>query len=98
MAELKQQLVSALLVVLTVAALVAAAINFQQQTRYHLPDDGVTWVDQADSGGEHVVAVYLLPSSPAQKARMVMRVGALTIVSFYSGREGSKFSAGTSMP
>jgi two-component system, NtrC family, sensor kinase len=68
MRELKQQLVSALLVILTVAALVAAAINFQQQTRYHLPDDGVTWVDQTDSQGERVVAVYLLSGSPAQKA------------------------------
>ena len=47
MRELKQQLVSALLVILTVAAVVAAAINFQQQSRYHLPDDGVTWVDLA---------------------------------------------------
>src|ERR1700683_1805668 len=68
MRELKQQLVSALLVILTVAALVAAAINFQQQTRYHLPDDGVTWVDQTDSQGERGVAVYLLAGSPAQKA------------------------------
>ena len=46
MKELKQQLVSALLVIVTVAAVVAAGINFQQQSRYHLPDDGVTWVDQ----------------------------------------------------
>ena len=47
MKELKQQLVSALLVIVTVAAVIAAAINFQQQSRYHLPDDGVTWVDQS---------------------------------------------------
>ena len=46
MRELKQQLVGALLVIITVAAVVAAAINFQQQGRFHLPDDGVTWVDQ----------------------------------------------------
>ena len=39
-------LVSGLLAVLTVAAAIAAAINFQQQGRYHLPDDGVTWVDR----------------------------------------------------
>ncbi len=46
MKELKQQFVSALLVVLTVAAVIAAAINFQQQSRFHLSDDGVTWVDR----------------------------------------------------
>ena len=68
MRELKQQLVSALLVILTVAAVVAAAINFQQQTRYHLPDDGVTWVDEAGAAGDQPVAVYLTPGSPAQKA------------------------------
>jgi two-component system, NtrC family, sensor kinase len=68
MRELKQQLVSALLVILTVAGVVAAAINFQQQNRYHLPDDGVTWVDQTGAAGEQPVAVYLMPGSPAQKA------------------------------
>jgi two-component system NtrC family sensor kinase len=68
MRELKQQLVSALLVILTVATVVAAAINFQQQTRYHLPDDGVTWVDEAGAAGDQPVAVYLTPGSPAQKA------------------------------
>jgi len=47
MKELKQQLVSALLVIVTVAVVVAAAINLQQQSRFHLPDDGATWLDQA---------------------------------------------------
>ena len=46
MREFRQQLVSALLVIVTVAAVVAAAINFQQQSRFALPDDGVAWVDQ----------------------------------------------------
>ena len=64
MRELKQQLVGALLVILTVAAVIAAGINFQQQSLYHLPDDGVTWVDQAG----HAVAVYVSPGSPAEKA------------------------------
>src|SRR5271165_4115230 len=67
MKELKQQLVSGLLAVLTVAAAIAAAINFQQQTRYHLPDDGVTWVDRG-SDSPHVVAAYVLDGSPAEKA------------------------------
>src|SRR5580658_2924256 len=73
MKELKQQLVSGLLAVVTVAAAIAAAINFQQQSRYHLPDDGVTWEDRggdprAGDSGARVVAAYVLPASPAQKA------------------------------
>src|SRR6185437_11972442 len=64
MRELKQQLVSALLVILTVAAVIAAAINFQQQSRYHLPDDGVTWIDDAGI----VVAAHVVPGSPGDKA------------------------------
>ncbi len=46
MREFRQQLVSALLVIVTVAAVIAAAINFQQQSRFALPDDGVAWMDQ----------------------------------------------------
>ncbi len=47
MRELKIQFSSALLVVLTVAALVSAGINFQQQNRFKLPEDGIIWVDRA---------------------------------------------------
>ena len=68
MKELKQQFVSALLAVLTVAVVIAAGINFQQQNRYHLPDDGVTWVDRTDKDLQHAVAVFVLPGSPGQKA------------------------------
>ncbi len=64
MKELKQQLVSALLVIVTVALVVAAGINFQQQSRYHLPDDGVTWIDR----GNRVVAVYVPNGSPGANA------------------------------
>ena len=46
MRELRQQLTNALLMIVTVAAVIAAAINFQQQSKFHLPDDGVTWVDR----------------------------------------------------
>src|SRR6266853_1797958 len=70
MKELKQQLVSALLVIVTVAAVVAAAINLQQQTKFHLPDDGVTWLDQSqgDQQNSTVVAVYIAPGSPGERA------------------------------
>jgi len=41
--DLKTQFVSALLFVLTVAAVSCAIINFRQHRTYRLPDDGVTW-------------------------------------------------------
>ena len=70
MRELKQQLVSALLVVMTVAAVVAAAINLQQQSLFHLPDDGVTWEERTlgPSGNPQVVAMYIAPGSPGERA------------------------------
>jgi two-component system, NtrC family, sensor kinase len=73
MREFRQQLVSALLVIVTVAAVIAAAINFQQQSRFALPDDGVAWVDQAATDqtlgdSDQVVAAYVTPGSPALKA------------------------------
>jgi len=45
--ELKFQLSTALLTLLTLASGVSAIINFQQQSRFRLPDDGVIWVDTA---------------------------------------------------
>ncbi|MEQ1946013.1 MAG: ATP-binding protein [Bryobacteraceae bacterium] len=72
MKELKQQLASALLVILTVAAVVAAAVNLQQQSRFHLPDDGVTWDDRAGALKDDPfkvlpVAVYIEPGSPGER-------------------------------
>lgn len=66
MRELRQQLTNALLAVMTVAALIAAVINFQQQAKFRLPVDGATWVDRA--GSMHPVAVNVLPKSPAENA------------------------------
>jgi two-component system, NtrC family, sensor kinase len=68
MREFRQQLVSALLMVVTVAAVVAAAINFQQQSRFALPDDGVAWLDQTQGVSDRVVAAYVPTGSPAFKA------------------------------
>jgi two-component system NtrC family sensor kinase len=73
MQDLKHQLVSALLVILTVAAVVAAAINLQQQSKFHLPDDGVTWVDKdmpASSAEGRLLptATFVAPGSSAEKA------------------------------
>jgi PAS domain S-box-containing protein len=62
--ELKGQFVSALLVILTVAAAIAAAINLQQQSRWVLPEDGVTW---ADVDGK-VKALHVREDSPGDRA------------------------------
>ena len=97
MRELKLQFVSALLVIVTVAAVLAAALNFQQQSRYHLPDDGVTWVDQIGAGqsgagkdGDRVVAAYIVLHSPAERSGL--RVGD-TLVSIDGFRIGRAIEA-----
>jgi PAS domain S-box-containing protein len=65
MRELRQQLLNALLAVVTVAAMAAAVINFQQQGRFRLPADGATWVDDASG---HPRAAHVVPGSPAERA------------------------------
>jgi hypothetical protein len=57
--ELKFQLSTAILTILTLAAGVAAVINFQQQHRFRLPEDGVVWVDRNGS----VEALYVTKGS-----------------------------------
>src|SRR5438874_12069430 len=67
--ELKFQLSTAILTILTLAAGVAAFINFQQQYRFRLPEDGVLWVDR--SGG--VEALWVKAGVPGANAGI--RVG-----------------------
>src|ERR1700760_3388566 len=43
--ELKFQVSTAVLTVITVAAIVAAVLNFNQLHKFHLADDGATWVE-----------------------------------------------------
>jgi two-component system NtrC family sensor kinase len=52
------------LALLTLAAVVFAVLNFQQRSRFIVPDDGVTWMDSA--GG--VVAWHVAPGTPAERA------------------------------
>jgi two-component system NtrC family sensor kinase len=69
MKELKGQLIGALFVVLTVAALVAAGINFRQQFVYILPTDGIMWVDRtAPDGHNYVVALDVKKGSSGESA------------------------------
>ena len=62
--ELKFQLSTAILTILTLAAGVSAIINFGEQTRFRLPEDGVIWADR--NGG--VEALHVPSSSPGAKA------------------------------
>ncbi|MEZ5399369.1 MAG: ATP-binding protein [Bryobacteraceae bacterium] len=69
MNDLKGQLVSALLVILTAAGLVCAGINFQHQRRARVPDDGAIWVNRASAAGtRQVVALHVVESGAAQFA------------------------------
>jgi two-component system NtrC family sensor kinase len=83
--EIRSQFAGALLLILTVAAIAVAAINFREQRRFVLPEDGVTWVDRHDAGGHlMVVAVYVKPDSPGANAEIhvgdqVVRIGGYAV-------------------
>src|SRR4029077_1837149 len=62
--ELKFQLSTAILTILTLGAGVSAFINFQQQNRFRLPEDGVIWADRQGA----VEALYVKPSSAGRNA------------------------------
>jgi signal transduction histidine kinase len=67
--ELKFQLSTAILTVLTVAAAFCAAVNFNQQLKFGLPDDGVTWGDVGPSEvATEVRALRVMPGSGAANA------------------------------
>src|SRR5690349_6585024 len=59
--ELKFQLSTAILTILTIAAAASAVINFQQQHKFRLADDGAVWVDRAS----RVEALHIEPNGPA---------------------------------
>src|SRR5579863_9075682 len=67
--ELKFQLSTAILTVLTIAAGIAAALNYQQIHRFRLPDDGVVWADFSGFDGQpQVRALRVVPNGPADRA------------------------------
>ena len=69
MSQSKNQFAGTLLLILTAAALVAAVMSFQHLRTYVYPDDGVTWIDQlGPDGRQHVLAAYLAPGGPGQRA------------------------------
>lgn len=64
MSESRHQLTRALLLVLTVAAVMAAIVNFRQQAAVRLPEDGVFWSEREGK----VIALMVEPDSPAARA------------------------------
>src|SRR5580692_5378668 len=67
--ELKFQLSTAILTVLTIAAAIAAALNYQQIHRFRLPDDGVAWADWTGPNGQKQVrALRVTLNGPADRA------------------------------
>jgi two-component system NtrC family sensor kinase len=63
-ASLKTRLTAVSLALLTLAAVIFAALNFRQRERFTLPDDGVSWLDSAQG----VRAWHVEPNSPAAQA------------------------------
>jgi two-component system NtrC family sensor kinase len=65
----KSQFVSALLFILTVAAVCCAVVNFRHQKIDTLPEDGVVWVDRAASDGRNAVrALHVTPRGEGDNA------------------------------
>jgi signal transduction histidine kinase len=62
--ELKFQLSTAILTIVTLAAVVGAVINFKEYRLFRLPDDGVIWVSRADG----VQALEVPDGSPGANA------------------------------
>ena len=62
--SLFNRLQATLLALATVGLLLLAVLNFQQESRFQQPDDGVWWAES--HGG--LVATKVLPDSAAQKA------------------------------
>ena len=61
---LRMRVGAVVLVVLTIAAVIFAAENFNQRRTFPVPDDGVTWLDTSTG----VQAWHVAPGSPAEKA------------------------------
>jgi two-component system NtrC family sensor kinase len=62
--QLRVRFGAAVLALLTLAAVIFAALNFGQRSRVNIPDDGVSWIASANG----VVAWHVTPGSPADLA------------------------------
>jgi two-component system, NtrC family, sensor kinase len=62
--ESQVRFIAVVLIVLTVAAVVFAVLNFQKERAYAAPDDGIWWTEH----NGHVVADRIDPSGPGARA------------------------------
>ena len=72
--ELKFQVSTAVLTVITIAAMTAAVVNFQQLHKFRLADDGVTWVD-APQSRTAIVSTAVAQPEMAAETKPGMRAG-----------------------
>jgi two-component system, NtrC family, sensor kinase len=69
MSESKTQFAGTLLLILTIAAIIAGVLSFEHLRSYPLHDDGVTWVDQTGTNGRsRVIAAHISVGGPGEKA------------------------------
>ena len=69
MSESRNQFSGTLLLICTVAAVIAAVLSIQHLRSYPLHDDGVTWVDHKGPQGQNqVVAAHIVPDAPGDRA------------------------------
>ena len=86
MRESRNQFAGTLLLVLTVVGIVGAVLSFMHLRSYSLQDDGVSWVDQKSGNGgtasNRVVAAYLTPGGPGERAGIRLGDQLLSIQNF----------------
>lgn len=82
MSEPRNQFAGTLLLLLAVAAIIGGVLSFKNLRSYPLHDDGVTWVDQKTPGRTAVVARYITPGGPGDKAGIRLGDRLLKIAAF----------------
>lgn len=65
MSQSRNQFAGTLLLIVTVAAVIAAVLSLQHLLSFQLHDDGVTWID---APGPKVIAAHLAPGGPGSNA------------------------------
>ena len=62
------RVVATLLAIATVALVLLALFNLQQESRYQQPDDGVVWTESPSRVLPGLIAVHVLPGGPGAQA------------------------------
>jgi two-component system NtrC family sensor kinase len=66
--NLYNRVIAALLFIATVALVLLAIFNLQQEGRYQQPDDGVVWTETQSKFIPGLIAVHVLPGGPGARA------------------------------